>query len=111
MLEIKLVKNSDGHVHLNGQQVANVCELVGLRVGVETEGYQAQYSGKGVTLSVWAKHGVSLERFTCMEPREYTRDLTISQVRPAMSREVTVLISGLYFNTPDTQVIEYLERF
>ena len=99
------------YLSLNGDQVASVCQLVGVQVGRETEGYQLHYSGKVITMSVWMKQAVSLEKFIREQRREFTSDLTITQVRPAVRREVTVLVTGLPFNTPDLQVTEYIESF
>ena len=104
-------KNINEHIYLKGEQVKAVCDIVGLRVSSETEGYQAHYSGKVITLSVWAKPAVSLERFVSDEKREFTSQLTITSVRPAVRKEVSVLVTGLHFNTPDDQVREYLEAF
>ena len=42
---------------------------------------------------------------------DFSGDLTIIQVRPARRREVTLLITGLPFNTPDLQVKHYVEAF
>ena len=76
MLEIIVEKNIESqHVNLNGEQVASVCEIIGVQVGRDTEGYQTHYRGQYITLSVWLKQGVSLERFLGEERREYTTDL------------------------------------
>ena len=104
-------KSQEDVLYLNGDQVSNVCALIGLSVTCDTQGYQAQYGRKGITLSVWCKPGVSLERLVTEEPRVFTDQLTITSVRPAVRREVSVLVTGLHFNTPDTQVKEYLESF
>ena len=112
VLNISIEKrNQEDVVFLNGDQVASVCAAVGISVSCETQGYQAHYRPKVITLSVWAKPGVSLERFVSEQPREFTSDLIISSVRPAVRREVSVLVTGLHFNTPDAQVKEYIECF
>ena len=112
VLDIIIEKNNkDQIIHLNGDEVARVCTLVGIHVGGETEGYQVNYSGKVITLSVWAKPAVSLERFVSEEAKALTPELTITSVRPAVKREVTVLVTGLHFNTSDDMVKEYLECF
>ena len=112
VLEIVLEKKMyQKAINIKCDQVVNICEIVGIRVGSETEGYQAQYNRKSVTISVWAKEGVSLERFVTDQPREFSSDLTITQVRPAFRREVTLLITGLSFNTPDSQAKHYVESF
>ena len=112
ILEIILEKKmSQKTVNLSCEDVSRLCNIVGIRVGDDTEGYQAYYNRKGITLSIWAKQGVSLEKFVNDNPREFSSDLTISQVRPAHKREVLVLITGLSFNTPDSQVKHYIESF
>ena len=57
------------------------------------------------------KQGVSLEKFFTDIAREFTTGLTIVSVRPAVRREVKVLVIGLHFNTSDDCVREYLECF
>ena len=91
--------------------MAKISHMVGIKVRSETEGYQAHYSRKVITLAVWAKAGVSLEKLIRDDHSEFNRDLTIIQVRPARRREVTLLITGLPFNTPDAQVKHYVESF
>ena len=62
VLEIIVEKNIESqHVNLNGEQVASVCEIIGVQVGQHTEGYQTHYRGQYITLSVWLKQGVSLK--------------------------------------------------
>ena len=57
-------KNVNEHIYLKGDQVAEICDSIGLRVSSETEVYQVTYIRKVISLSVWAKPIVSLER--CM---------------------------------------------
>ena len=52
-----------------------------------------------------------MERFDTEKAKDFNADLTISQVRPAKRREVTLLITGLPFNTPNNQVRNYVESF
>ena len=112
ILEIILEKKvQQKTVNINCEQVVKICDLVGIRVGTETEGYQAHYNRKSINLSVWAKDGVGLERFVTDKPKEFSSDLTITQVRPAYRKEVTLLVTGLSFNTPDGQVKHYIESF
>ena len=112
VLQIMIEKTDKNKiVQLNGDQVAEVCEIVGVRVGVETEGYQTQYRGKVIMLAIWVKEAVSLERFVSEQSKFFSSDMTITSVRPAVTRDVTVLVTGLAFNTPDSQVKEYIECF
>ena len=111
VLEIIMEKKNKEFLYLNGDEVAQVCEIVGVRVGSDTQGYQAQYSVKGITLSVWVNPNVSLEKYVTRESKEFNSDLIITAVRPAVRREVTVLVTGLHFNTPDDLVSDYIECF
>ena len=62
-------KSQEEILYLNGEQVAHVCDKIGLSVSSDTQGYQAQYGSKVITLSVWCKPGVSLKRLVSEEPR------------------------------------------
>ena len=53
-------KSSDNYASLNGDQVSEICGLVGIEVGGETEGFQTHYGGQSVTLAVWMKQAISL---------------------------------------------------
>ena len=77
--------------------MANVCGIVVIHVGVKIQGYQANYRGNIITLPVWEKPCVSLERFITDQSREFISDLTISSFRLAVRREVLVLVTGLHF--------------
>ena len=114
LLGLKWVKSTELLSNsVNGTSLGNHEEADSSWLGIyqETEGYQAHYGRKNITLAVWAKQGVSLERFISENSKDFSNDLTISQVRPAKRREVTLLISGLNFNTPDEQVKHYVEHF
>ena len=101
VLEIVLEKKtSQKNLNISGEEVANVCNYVGIKVGEETEGYQAHYSRKFITIAVWAKAGISLEKFVFDSPRDFNNNLDINQVRPAQRTEVTLLVTGVPFNTP-----------
>ena len=51
VLEIIAEENIESqHVNLNGEQVASVCEIIGVQVGQDTEGYQTHYRGQYITL-------------------------------------------------------------
>ena len=53
VLQIVIEKKMQSHfLTLNGELVAGICEAVGLKPGVETEGYQVQYRGKSITICV-----------------------------------------------------------
>ena len=97
-MEKKMIQKA---VSLKCEDVSRICERVGIRVGMDTEGYQVNFNRKSITLSIWAKDGVSLERFVDDQPREFSNDLTITQVMPAHRREVIAVITGLSFDTPE----------
>ena len=71
-------KMSQKTVSLSCEDVSRLCNIVGMRVGIDTEGYQAHYNRKGITISIWAKPGVSLEKFANDNPMEFSGDLTIT---------------------------------
>ena len=62
-------------------------------------------------MAVWAKQAINLEKFISEEHKELGDGLVMTQVRPAIRRELTALVTGLPFTTPDSQVIHYFESF
>ena len=105
----KKIKNQ--FVNLNGDAVARICHVIGIKPECDTEGYQVHYRGGYISVALWVKEAVGLEKFVSEEAREVGEDLLVTQVRPAMRREVSALITGLPFNIPDNQVIHYIECF
>ena len=62
VLEIVIEKkNENQYVHMNGDEVARLCELISVKVVTDTQGYQTHYTGKVIVLAVWIKQGMSLE--------------------------------------------------
>ena len=64
-----------------------------------------------VYISVWASQGLNLERFCREEGIIIGKGLVTGHIRPAGRREVTVTVAGLDFNTPDSLVYEYIQKF
>ena len=76
----------------------------------QLKGYQIMY-GRTVTLSVWCIPGVNLERFCRTESIQVSRGVWTKNIRPAGRKDVAVTVSGLDFNTPDSLVTGYIEKF
>ena len=77
----------------------------------QMEGYQVQYNGRTSVISVWAMKGLDLERFCKEEGIKVTKGIMTGNIRPAGRKDVTVSVTGLDFNTPDSLVFEYIKKF
>ena len=77
----------------------------------EVEGYQMMSTGGGYIISVWVKHGVKLDRFCKRENINVAKGVIAGNIRPAGRKDVMVTFSGLDFNTPDSLICSYIEKF
>ena len=113
ILEITLEKidKQKSSEEISDENVATVFRTLGIDISIQLEGYQIQYRGSYSVLSVWFKQGINLEKFCKDVSIRVNSEIRTGLIRPAGKSEVTVTISGLDFNTPDTFVIDYLNKF
>ena len=112
MLEITLERtNKEADIDVTQEDVARVFQTLGIDIVSQVHGHQVQYKGRISVISVWMAAGVSLERF-CKDVNIIVKEGVMTGIiRPAGKLEVKVTIVGLDFNTPDTFVIDYLNKF
>ena len=111
VLEIEVEKlDREDEINLDQDCIAKLFGTMGLDVLTHVEGYQVNY-GKVTKIAVLCKEGLDLERFCRKESIEVCRGVSTRTIRPAGRRDVTVMVSGLNFNTPDTFVQEYITKF
>ena len=106
VLEIVLEKNNH-EAEIDHHSVANLLRSIGIDITSQVEGTQI----KNRMISVWIVPGVNIERFCREESIRVAPGISTSFIRPAGRKDVTVSITGLDFNTPDTFIIEYLNNF
>ena len=112
VLEIMLEKTErDAEIVLDQNCVARVCSSIGMDLVTEVEGYQVQHNGRTSTISVWVTKGVNLDRFCRVEGINVSKGVMTSMIRPAGRSDVTVSVNGLDFNTPDSLMFDYIQRF
>ena len=110
VLEITLEKKdraSDMLFDIDQESAARLVKILGIDIHTQVEGYQV----KQKVLGVWLKEGISLDRFSKQESIIVNKDLRTGMIRPAGKTDVTVSIYGLDFNTPDSFVFDYLNKF
>ena len=69
------------------------------------------YFQRNKSIHVWLINGINLDKFCRNESIKVTKNVKTGFIRPAGKKEVTVTVSSLEFNTPDTFVMEYLSKF
>ena len=112
VLDIDVEKNDvKDEMFLNQDVVAKLLKNIGMDIEGEVEGYQVTYGGRSGKIAVLCKAGINLERFCRQESYEVCKGVTTKNIRPSGRRDVTVTVSGLDFNTPDTLVQEYIAKF
>ena len=112
VLEITLERvNKNNDIEINDTEIERVLRTLGIDIRSQVEGYQLQYKGATSIISVWMPVGVNLENYCKDMVIRVDSNVTTGMIRPAGKTEVTVTIVGLDFNTPDTFVIEYLNKF
>ena len=55
--------------------------------------------------------GVNLERFCRVEGINVSKGVMTGMIRPAGRSDVTMSVIGLDFNTPDTLMMDYINKF
>ena len=72
-------KVAQKNVTINGDEVSRVCSMIGIMVGDKTDGCQPHYSKKYITLAVWTKQEISLERLVITTPKDINNNLSSSR--------------------------------
>ena len=112
ILEIVIEKNDEEtEMILDQHVVARLMDSIKMNTAEEMEGFQIKYNRKGAVLQVWCKQGVDLEKFCRHESIQVGRGVFAKSIHPAGRRDVTVTVSGLNWNTPDSLVFEYIKKF
>ena len=112
VLEVTIEKlDTELTMVIGNEDVARICQTLGIEISSQVEGYNIHYYGRKSILCVWMAAGLNLERFCKDISIRVGEGLVTGLIRPAGKRDVTVTISGLDFNTPDSFVFEYLKKF
>ena len=112
VLEINIEKEEDeNEMVLDQNVIAKLMKSLRMDISTEMEGYQTKSTRNGAVVSVWCKQGVSLDKFCRSEKIQVGKGVYTRSIYPAGRRDVTVKVSGLNWNTPDSLVIEYMTKF
>ena len=112
MLEITLEKTSiEADVEVSQEAIAKVFKTLGINIETEVIGFQVHFKGMTSVISVWMKAGVNIERFCKDISIKVSNGVMTGMIRPAGKKDVTVSIVGLDFNTPDSFVMDYVNKF
>ena len=112
VLEIAVEKTeSNAEVIVSENSVERMLKSIGMDIVTQVEGYQIQYNGRTSLISVWAAEDVDLEKFCNAEGIMIGKGVVTGQIRPAARRDVTLTVTGLDFNTPNSLLFEYFQKF
>ena len=107
VLEITLECEQEDFVQISDDTISRLYSTLGIKFASEVEGTFR----KNNSIYVWLNNGVSLDRFCKTESIKVVPGVKTKFIRPAGKKEVTVTVTGLMFNTPDSFVMEYLGKF
>ena len=112
ILEITVEKTErEAEVNINDVCVERIVKSIGMDIMSQVEGYQVMYDGRTSMIKVWATKGLDLERFCKVEGIKIGKGVVTGQIRPAGRKDVTLTAIGLDFNTPDSLIFEYIQKF
>ena len=112
VLDIEVEKKDvKDEMFLEQDVVAKLLKNLGMDIDTDVDGYQVTYGGKFGKIAVLCKAEIDLEKFCRQECYEVCRGVMTKNIRPSGRKDVTVTVSGLDFNTPDTLVQEYITKF
>ena len=109
VLEISLDVDLGVKLKLEATDVARTLVKLGIDIQSQVEGFQV-CPGNSRKIFVWFKNDLDILRFCKDESYKVTEGIKTGLIKPMDKAEVTVLIKGLNFNTPDTLVKEYLNK-
>ena len=98
-------------ITFDDELVGCICKKVGVSIGTQTMGSQIHFNPREIVISVMLKPEVGPEQFCSQETKYVTEGLRIVAVKPDSSRIVKIRMVGLYFNTPDSLISDYVECF
>ena len=81
-----------------------------MNVTTEVEGSFVLYGNTPVII-ILCKAGVNLEKFCLSESIAITKNMSTGIIRPAGKHDVMVTVCGLHWNTSDSLVQEYIQKF
>ena len=93
------------------QKSFRLMDSLKMNTATEMKGFQIKYTKNGAVIQVWCNQNVNLEKFCRQENIQVSRGVFAKNIRPAGRRDVTVTVSGLNWNTPDSLIIEYFKKF
>ena len=107
VLEISV--ESQGYFKLEEDDVAKLMTRLGIDLKTHAEGYQI-CPGNSRKIMIWLKDHVDITKFCKDESFRINENVRTGLIRPMDRKEVTVMIKNLNFNTPDSLVIDYLNK-
>ena len=112
ILEITLEKSDPSiDIAVDEEDVARVFKTLGIEIMSQLQGYQIKYMGSFSIISVWMAPGTSLDRFCKDVSIKVADGVSTGLIKPAGKQDVMVSMVGLDFNTPDSFVVEYMNKF
>ena len=109
VLEITLDVDNQTQVKVEDKDAAKVAARIGIDLVNDLEGYQI-CPGNSKKILFWLKESCNIDRYCKDEVFRVSQGIRTGFIRPMDRREVVVTVKGLSFNTPDSLVIEYLNK-
>ena len=106
-MDIHLEKEANKFADVSQECMAKLFKTLGIDIKNEVLGSEI----KNKIISVYFAKGISLDRFCKEESIKITEGVRTGFIKPAGKTDITVTIKDLDFNTPDSFVIEYLNKF
>ena len=106
VLEVNLESDSDRYANIDKETIARLAVKLGINLQTQAEGYQTG-SNK---VFFWLKENCDIERFCKEENIRLNDTVKTTLIKPMERKEVTLTIRGLNLNTPDSFVIDYINK-
>ena len=106
---LEITVESQGNFKINEEDVAKLMTRLGIDQRTHMEGFQI-CPGNSKKILFWLKDHCDISKFCKDESFRINENVRTGMIRQMDRTEVTVTVKGLNFNTPDTVVIEYLNK-
>ena len=112
VLEITLEKTeSTVEVDIDQSCITRIMKSLGMDLNSQVEGCQVQFNGRSHVVSIWAAKGINLEKYCRAEGINVCKGIMTGNIQPAGRKDVIVTVKGLDFNTPDSLLFDYIQKF
>ena len=111
VINVSLEKKIGENITFGDELVGEICRKIGVNIGTQTLGSQVHFNPREIVISIILKPEIGPDQFCSQETQYVSESVRIVSVKPDSSRIIKMRLVGLYFNTPDSLISDYVNQF